>query len=373
MKKTARYTLRFYPTTAQKNALARTFGCVRVVYNHGVESGQTKFTTLNAGLTALKGVTPWLYDVSSVPLQQAMRHLTRAWTHFFAGRAKRPRFKTRRGRQAAEYTRRGFSMRKGQVHLAKMEEPLAIRWSRKLPSEPTSCTVTLDRAGRYHISFVVEVEPERLPEVGQQVGIDLGLTHFATLSTGEKVEAPKPLRRALEGLAILQRRMAKKKKGSKNRQKAARKVARLHARIADLRRDFLHKLSTRLVRENQALAVEDLYVAGMVRNHSLARSISDASWSTFVGMLAYKCDWYGRTFVKVDRWLPSSKTCSECSHKLDVLPLGVRAWECPCCGVQHDRDVNAATQRGTCRGPAGLAVSVCGEGAAVPGQLRLFA
>ena len=369
--KPARYTFRFYPTTAQKNALARTFGCVRVVYNHGVESGQTKFTTLNAGLTALKRVTPWLYEVSSVPLQQAMRHLARAWTNFFAGRAKRPRFKTWRSKQAAEYTRRGFSMRKGQVHLAKMEEPLDITWSRKLPSEPTSCTVSLDRAGRYHISFVVEVEPERLPEVAQQVGVDLGLTHFAVLSTGEKVEAPKPLRRALEKLALLQRRMAKKKKGSKNRQKAAKKVARLHARIADVRRDFLHKLSTRLVRENQALAVEDLNVAGMVRNRSLARSISDASWSTFVSMLAYKCAWYGRDFVKVDRWLLSSKTCSRCSHKLDRLPLEVRAWECPWCGAQHDRDVNAARMVSRA---AGLAVSVCGEGAAVvPEQLRLFA
>ena len=382
MPRITRYKFRFYPNVTQKQALARTFGCVRVVYNWGLRRG---IDALDAGeglpgmadlcrdLTQLKREPGfvWLAEVSNVPLQQSLRDLWSAWVGCFEKRANRPRFKPKRSKQAARYTKSGFRIRNGQVFLAKMSEPLDIKWSRSLPSEPTSCTVTLDRAGRYYISFVVEVDPQPLPETGQEVGIDLGLAHFAVLSTGEKIEAPRPLTRALEKLAILQRRMAKKKKGSRNRQKAAKKVARLHARIADMRRDFLHKLSTRLVRENQAIAVEDLNVAGMIRNRSLARSISDAGWGEFVRMLEYKCDWYGRTFVKVDRWLPSSKMCSACSHKLDALPLSVREWGCPRCGVNHDRDVNAAVNVAMA---AGLAVSVCGEGAAVlPEQLRLFA
>ena len=214
-----------------------------------------------------------------------------------------------------------------------MTEPLDVRWSRDLPSEPTSCTVTRDAAGRYFVSFVVEVETATLPTTAKVAGIDLGLAHFATLSDGTTIDNPRYLQRDLDRLARAQRQLARKQKGSKNRDKARRKVARIQARIADKRADFLHTLSTRLVREYQALAVESLNVSGMVRNRRLSRAIADAGWGMFLGMLAYKCAWYGRELRSVDRWFPSSKTCSSCEHTLDALDLSVRQWTCPGCGA----------------------------------------
>ena len=378
---TARYTYRFSPTDAQAQMLARTFGCVRVAFNwahrltlDALEAGHKtpSMGALSAALSALKKTEDfgWLAEVSSVPLQQALRHLKGAWGRCFAKRARRPRFKSKHTAQSAEYTRSAFTMRDGQVWLAKMDAPLDVRWSRDLPSEPTSCTVTLDRAGRYHISFVVEVEPASLPRVDSSVGLDLGLTHFVITSEGEKVGNPRFLQRDLDRLARAQRTLAKKQKGSKNRKKAARRVARLHAKVADRRRDFLHKLSTRLIRENQAIALEDLSVRGMVRTRSLSRSISDVGWGAFRQMLEYKARWYGRELIVIDRFYPSSKLCSECGHLLDALPWSVRTWTCPGCGVTHDRDVNAAKN---VKIAAGLAVRACGERTAGHGeQLRLF-
>ena len=379
----ARYTYRFYPTQEQKMQLSQTFGCTRFVYNWGLRAGLDALkhndtlpspSALDKKLTTLKQSPEfgWLQHVSCVPLQQALRDLGQAWSNCFAGRARRPKFKRKYGAQSARYTKRGFSYRSGQVKLAKMSQPLEVRWSRPLPCEPSSCTVMRDVLGRYHISFVVEVHPETKAPCDQEVGLDLGLTHFVILSDGEKVDNPAFLKKDLKRLARAQRALSRKKKGSRNRLKAKRRVARIHAQIADKRRDFLHKLSTRLVDENQALAVEDLHVKGMIRNRRLARAISDAGWGMFVGMLEYKCAWYGRRFVKVERFYPSSKTCSSCGHKLAELKLDVRSWRCPSCGVVHDRDVNAARN---IAGAAGLAVGeVCGEGAAVGGeQLRLFA
>ena len=378
----ARYHYRFYPTPSQADTLARTFGCVRVAFNWAhrltldaleAEEKTPSMGELSVALSVLKKTEDfaWLAEVSSVPLQQALRHLKGAWGRCFAKRARRPRFKSRRTSQSAEYTRSAFKMKDGQVWLAKMDAPLDVRWSRDLPSEPTSCTVTLDRAGRYHISFVVEVQTATLPRVDRAVGIDLGLTHFVTTSEGEKVDNPRFLQRDLDRLAKAQRQLAKKQKGSKNRQKAARKVARLHAKVANKRRDFLHKLSARLIRENQALGLEDLSVRGMVRHRRLSRSISDVGWGAFRQMLEYKAQWYGREVIVVDRFHPSSKLCSDCGHLLDALPLDVRSWTCPGCGVVHDRDVNAARN---VKIAAGLAVRACGERAAGQGeQLRLFA
>ena len=378
---TARYNYRFYPTDSQAQMLARTFGCARVAFNwahrltlDALEAGEKtpSMGALSAALSAMKKTEDfgWLAEVSSVPLQQALRHLKGAWGRCFAKKARRPRFKSRRDDQAAEYTRSAFRLIDGQVWLAKMDAPLDVRWSRDLPSAPTSCTVTLDRAGRYHVSFVVEIQTAPLPKVDRSVGLDLGLTHFLTTSEGEKVDNPRFLQRDLERLARAQRTLAKKQKGSNNRKKAARKVARLHAKIADKRRDFLHKLSTRLIREHQAIGLEDLSVRGMVRHRSLSRSISDVGWGAFRRMLEYKAAWYGREVIVIDRFCPSSKLCSECGHLLDVLPLSVRTWTCPGCGVTHDRDVNAARN---VKIAAGLAVRACGERAAGQSeQLRLF-
>ena len=295
------------------------------------------------------------------PLQQTLMHLSGAWSRCFKKLARRPRFKRKDAAQSAEFTKRGMRVEGQTVTLGRITGPLAIRWSRELPCAPSSCTVSLDRAGRYHISFVVNVEPVLLEELNRNIGLDLGLTHFAIGSDGVKFDNPQFLRRDLDRLAKAQRKLARTQKGSKNRAKAKLKVARIHARIADCRRDFLHKLSTLLIRENQAIGVETLAVKNMVRNRRLARCISDAGWGMFVGMLEYKADWYGRTLVKIDRWTPTSKMCSSCEHVAKSLPLKMRQWTCENCGAAHDRDVNAAINIKRAAGLVDLCKNARGE------------
>ncbi|WP_328513463.1 transposase [Streptomyces mirabilis] len=366
------YRYRFYPTDAQAAELSRTFGCVRKVYNMALAARTEAWTRqervnyhqTSAMLTAWKKTEELAYlnEVSSVPLQQALRHLQTAFTHFFGKRAKYPRFKSRKkSRKSAEYTTSAFRFRDGELRLAKMSEPLRIEWSRPLPEgvNPSTVTVSQDAAGRWFVSLLCDdpgVKP--LPENGNAVGIDAGLDHLLTLSTGEKIANPRHERRDRAALAREQRRLAKKEKGSANRARARLKVAKIHARIADRRRDTLHKITTRLVRENQTIVIEDLTVRNMVKNHRLARAISDAAWSEFRSMLEYKAAWYGREVIAVDRWFPSSKLCSACGTLQDTMPLNMRTWTCDC-GTTHDRDVNAANNLLA----AGLAVTVCGAGA----------
>jgi putative transposase len=240
-----------------------------------------------------------------------------------------------------------------------MSEPLAIRWSRQIPkaAKVTTVTVSKDSAGRYFVSLLCDDVVAKKPASNGKVGVDLGLTHFAILSTGEKIATPKTFRTHEAKLAKLQRRLARKQKGSNRRAKAKMKVARLHAKIADARRDFLHKLSTRLINENQVIAVESLSVSNMQKNRCLAKSISDASWSEFLRQLEYKAKWYGRELIGIDRWYPSSKRCSNCGYTISKMPLNVREWTCLECGAIHDRDVNAARNVLA----AGLAVSARGE------------
>ena len=290
-------------------------------------------------------------------MQQALRHLQTAFANFFAKRAKYPAFKRKDGVQAAEYTVSAFRWDGKTLKLAKMNEPLNIRFSRTIPkaAKVTTVTVTKDPAGRYFVSMLCDDTVKAKAPCDGNIGIDLGLTHFAILSSGKKIGAPKTLRKHERRLATLQRRLVKKQKGSANRMKARLKVARLHARIADARRDFLHKLSTRFINENQVIAIESLAVKNMIKNRKLAKSIGDASWSEFVRQLAYKARWFGRTLIGLDRWYPSSKRCSVCGYIVDKLPLSVRAWSCPECGTTHDRDVNAARNVLTA-GLAGLAL-----------------
>ena len=366
------YKYRFYPSPDQAAELSRTFGCVRKVYNLALEvrtvawyqrQERVSYVQSSALLTEWKRGEDmaWLNEVSSVPLQQALRHLQGAFAAFWEKRAAYPKFKSRKkSRASAEYTRSAFRYRDGTLTLAKMDAPLNVVWSRPLPdgAEPSTVTVSRDAAGRWFASLLCECAVEPIPAVGSVVGIDAGITSLVTLSTGEKVANPRHERRDRVRLARAQRNLARKQKGSANRVKARVKVARVHARITDRRKDFLHQLSTRLVRENQAVVIEDLSVRNMVRNHSLARAISDAAWSDLRGMLEYKCDWYGRHLIVIDRWYPSSKTCSACGHVAARLPLNVREWDCPSCGTRHDRDINAARNVLA----AGLAVSVCGAG-----------
>ncbi|GAA2280172.1 RNA-guided endonuclease TnpB family protein [Streptomyces atrovirens] len=362
---------RFYPTGEQAAELSRTFGCVRLVYNKALEERtrawygeqrRVSYVQSSAALTEWKKTEElaFLNEVSSVPLQQALRHLQTAFGNFFAKRSKYPRYKSRKkSRASAEYTRSAFKWRNGQLTLAKTAEPLDIRWSRPLPegAEPTTVTVSRDRAGRWFVSLLCEDTITPAPATTAAVGIDAGITSLVTLSTGEKVTNPKHERRGRTRLAKAQRELSRKAKGSANREEARHKVARVHARITDRRRDFLHKLTTRLVRENQTVVIEDLTVRNLLKNGRLARAISDAAWTDLRMMLEYKCVWYGRELVVIDRFFPSSKLCGNCGTVREKLPLNVREWTCDC-GAVHDRDVNAARNILA----AGLAASACGDG-----------
>ena len=366
------YKFRFYPTPEQETTLARTFGCARFVYNlmlrlrtdaWSQRQESINYNQTSAALTALKKdpAYSWLNEVSSVPVQQALRHLQAAFANFFARRAGYPTFKSKHGPQSATYAASAFTWDSGKstLVLAKTKDPLAIRWSRTIPkaAKITTVTVTKDTTGRNFVSLFSDDAVSALAEASGDIGLDLGLTHFAILSTGEKIAAPRTFQKNEAKLAKLQRRLAKKQKGSSNRAKARLKVARIHARISDARRDFLHKLSTRLIRENQTIAIETLAVMNMQKNHCLAKSIADAGWSEFTRQLEYKALWYGRTLIGIDKWYPSSKRCSGCGFVVSKLSLSVREWSCPECGAVHDRDINAACNILA----AGLAVSALGE------------
>ena len=371
-----RYSYRLYPVPGQRQALAQAFGCARVVFNDALaareaayQAGEPYLTDaqLSARLTIAKR-TPeraWLGEVSAVVLQQALADLTTAYRNFFASRngtragrkMGKPRFRSRKDhRQTIRFTAnaRFRVLPNGKLRLTKIGD-VPVRWSRPLPSEPSSVTVIRDPAGRYFASFVVEAKAAPLPPTAPVVGIDLGLNHFAVLSDGRKITAPRFLRRTEKLLQRRQRELSRKQKSSRNREKARVKVARAHARVADARRDFHHQLSTALIRDNQAVAVEDLAVNGLARTR-LAKSVHDAGWSAFVGMLEYKARRYGREFHRVGRFTPTSQTCSACGVKDGPKPLHVRTWECRACGAWLDRDINAAVNVAQA---AGLAVTAC--------------
>jgi IS605 OrfB family transposase len=361
-----RYNYRLDPWPRHRAALARAFGCARVVFNDGLrarqearEAGRPYITDaeLSVRLTAAKK-TPerrWLGEVSAVVLQQALADLNAAYRNVFAslkGERKGPKmgppkFRSRKDRrQAVRFTANaGFKvLPNGRLRLPKIGE-VPVRWSRPLPCEPSSVTVIRDAAGRYFASFVVETDPaadaQRFPQPGPEVGIDLGLTAFAVLSDGTKVDAPRFLRRAQKKLRRLQRAHSRKQKGSKNKEKSRAALARAHAAVADRRADFCHQVSTRIIRENQAVYVEDLCVAGLGRTR-LAKAVHDAGWSAFVAMLEYKSARYGRIFARTGRFEPTSQLCSACGASDGPKPLGVRTWTCAACRTVHDRDVNAA-------------------------------
>ncbi|MFI6864180.1 RNA-guided endonuclease InsQ/TnpB family protein [Streptomyces sp. NPDC050421] len=376
-----RYSFRLYPDRGQRIALAKAFGCARVIFNDAVRAREdtrkagtafpkagelSKTLITQAKLTEARS---WLGEVSFV-LQQSLRDTETAYRNFFASlkgtrkgpKLGPPRFKSRKDtRQSIRFTAnaRWNITDRGQLNLPKIGA-VKVKWSRPLPTTPTSVTVIKDSAGRYFASFVIDTDPhtdaERMPNTDQTIGIDLGLTHFAVLSTGEKITSPRFLRRAEKKLKKAQRGLSRKQKGSKNREKARLEVARAHAKVTDARHEFHHQLSTRLISENQGIAVEDLSVTGLART-KLAKSVHDAGWSEFVNMLEYKAARYGRTFIKIGRFEPTSQTCSTCGVKDGPKPLDVREWTCAACGTVHDRDHNAALNVKTA---AGLAVSACG-------------
>ncbi len=361
IKRTYRY--RLYPGEAQKAELARTFGCSRWVYNWALET-KTKayyqdgeslsFTDLSGRLTDKKREeeTEWLSEVSAVMLQQSLRNLNQAFTNFFEGRAEYPSFKSKKGDQTARYVGTAFDIReengKRKLRLSKMPGLINIRWSRELPSEPSSCTVTKNAAGQYHVCFVCTEEVRRLPRVNGEggdlefVGVDLGIESLAVLSTGEKVGNPRWFENEYKRLRREQQKLSRKEKGSNNWERQRKRVAKVHQRIQDRRRDFIEKLTTRLVEKFDVIVVEDLSVKNMQQNGKLARHITQAGWSQIVRRLQDKCEWYGRTLVIADKWFPSSQRCSECGHVDGKKSLDVRDWTCDECGTCHDRDINAA-------------------------------
>lgn len=353
----ARYRYRFYPTTEQQSKLSRLFGCCRVVWNDALAFCRGSENLPKNGDLQKQFITQakqseerqWLGEVSNIPLQQSIADLGVAYGNFFASlkgkrkgiKVKLPKFKKRSGKQTARFRRGGFVLREHKVYLAKIGE-VKVQWSRELPSDPSSVTVIKDCAGRYFLSFVVETQAVNIPAINDGVGIDLGITTFATFSDGQKVNAPKPLKKNLRKLRKAQKSLSRKQKGSKRRERARLKVAKIHAKITDIRSDFLHKLSTKVAIKNQAVALEDLNVSGMVKNRKLSRAISDLGWRQFRTLLEAKCSKYQRQFVVIDRWEATSQVCSCCGFRGGKKALNIREWQCLNCGTVHDRDINAS-------------------------------
>ena len=369
MKQIRGFKFRFYPTPGQRLALAQTFGCTRYVYNWALALRTTSYYENNKSLsyghtskalTELKKAPDksWLKDVSSVPLQQGLRQLNTAFKNFFEGRTKYPKFKKKSNRQSITYANSAFTWRDGKLTLAKMKEPLKIRWSRYFTGTPITVTISKELSNRYFVSFQVEEELIQWEQGTEELGIDLGVKDVVVASNGFASGNPKYYRKYRDRLKTLQRRLAKKKKGSSNYYKARLKVAKLHAKIADCRKDFLHKLSTKLVRESKAIYTETLAVKNMMANHKLAQAIADCGWGQFLRQLEYKCQWHDRKLGAIDRWFPSSKRCFECGHINEKLTLNERTWTCANCHSVIQRDYNSSLNIKA----VGQTVFACGSG-----------
>jgi putative transposase len=351
--------VRLYPTLEQQQLLAQHFGCARWWWNYALNKSVETYketgkslgqSALNAFLPQLKkeADTAWLSECYSQVLQAATLNLTTAYKNFFAGRARFPRFKSKHGKQSIQYPQKvkvsvGFVKFPGKVGSVK------AKLHRDIVGTIKTVTVSLDPSGKYFASILTEVEGNN-PDTstnGKVIGIELGLTHFAITSDGtgkiSKYDNPRHLAKHEKNLKKKQQKLAKKQKGSNSRKKYKRLVARVYGRVSDSRQDFLHKLSRKLVNDNQVVVVENLHVKGMVRNHNLAKAISDTGWGMFTNFLAYKLEQKGGKLVEIERWFPSSKLCSNCYHQVDQMPLNIREWICPNCGTHHDRDGNAAT------------------------------
>lgn len=377
------YKCRAYPVPEQAAALNRTFGCVRKVWNqvldwrtkrYRTEKTKTSYAESDRYLTQLKktGDLAFLNEVSSVPLQQTLRHQSAAFANFFAKRARYPRFKSRSGKQSATYTRSAFRYHDGALHLAKMTGALRFVWSwddiDPATVKPTTVTVSRETDGLWYVSFAVETEGRPpLEWTGEHVGVDLGVRDFAVTSDEERIANPRHLAKKERNLARYERRKARKVKGSANRRKAARKVAVAHGKVRRARTDFLHKISTELCRRYDVIVIEDLNVSGMVKNRKLAKRISDCGWRTLRTLLEYKTVQWDKRLVIINRWFPSSKTCSACGHLLSTLSLSIRHWTCPECGALHDRDINAAKNILA----EGLSVTACGADIRHSGSSRV--
>jgi putative transposase len=343
--------IRLYPTDTQEKALSVQFGCARWVWNNALAATGELYRATGKGLTyhamamrlpKLKQEFEWLKGADSQVLQQSLQNLARAFENFFAKRGKYPRFKKWDGKQSAQYPQR-VKIEGSRIRLPKVGDVKCVV-HREIVGNIKTITISKNSCGQYHAAILTDdgVDMPAVSTEGAAIGIDLGLTHFAITSSGSKFSNPKFLQKMETNLKRKQRMLARKTKGSNSRKKAKQLLTRVHERVSCARKDYLHKLSRRIVNENQVIAVEDLHVKGIMKNHCLARAVGDAGWSMFTGFLKYKSERAGKAFVSCDRWFPSSKTCSSCGAVCGKMPLDVRSWTCAKCGVHHCRDINAA-------------------------------
>lgn len=334
--------------------LAHTFGCVRFAYNSALcyskeqydLGNKTNYNDWSKNLTQLKKNPDfeWLKDVSSVPLQQALRHLDKSFTSFFKSGFGYPKFKSKHDDQSASYMSSAFkwNAEKQALTLAKIRQPLKIKWSRLFTGKPSSLTISKTKSGQYFVSILVKENVQQLPSVDKTVGVDIGIKDLAICSDGEIFNNPRLTNKYANKLAKAQRKLAKKEKGSHNYSKQKLVIAKIHEKIANSRKDFTHKMTSKLINENQVICIETLKVKNMVKNRKLSKHIHDANFGEIVRQLTYKADWYGRKVSAISQWFPSSKMCNKCGSLYSgKWSLAVRTWSCEC-GAMHDRDHNAA-------------------------------
>ena len=366
--------VRLYPNSEQEIALAKAFGSVRWVWNYCLALNNETYKATGKGISGMElkkqlpllkkqEDTAWLTETYSQCLQQSVLNLSQAFVNFFEGRTRYPRFKSRYGKQSIQYPQNVKVLDKA-LSVPKIGV-IKATLHRTYEGEVKTVTLSKTKTGKYFAAILFETdEPELTANAeGKAVGIDLGLKHFAVTSDGEKVSSPKYFRKYERNLKRKQQKLSRKQKGSNSRNKARRLVARAHEKVSNARQDFLHKLSRKVVNENQVIIVENLNVKGMMSNHCLAKSIADSSWGMFQNFLAYKASRDGKTYLEISRWFPSSKTCNHCLNVVDSLPLDIRSWECPRCHTQHDRDICAAKNIRD----EGLRVLASGTGATADG------
>lgn len=375
----AGYKYRFYPNEEQKTLFTMTFGCTRFAWNHILNYRNELYkndvkisnSDIFKYLTSLRNNPEFTFlkSISSVALQQKIIQQNNAFDRFFKKVAKFPRFKKKLNRQSFTLMKNAFSLKNEQVFISKCKTPLDIKWSRKLPSSPTSITISKEPSGKYYISFVCEAQTKPLRVVNKTCGIDIGLKDLLCFDNGEKIQDLKAYLKYENKVLKAQRRLSrfderrkklglKVKDSSVKRERLRIKLAKLKEKVSLIRKDFIHKLTSKIINENQVICLEDLNIKGMIKNRRLSGRIQESSWGEIIRQLKYKAEWHGRTLVQINRWFPSSKKCSTngCDHVAAKLPLSVRAWTCPVCAVKHDRDINAARNIKA----AGLAVLASG-------------
>ena len=346
------YKFRIYPDKETTKLLIRWFGCNRYVWNWGLERKNKyyketgkflSYLQLAKELTILKREYTWLKEAPSQALQQVLKQLETAFSNFFERKSGYPKFKSKKKFNQSLQIPQGFKIKGGGLYLPKLRKrPIKIKLHRKIKGNIKRIIVSMNKINQFFVSIVTDYTPKKLPKSNKKIGIDLGLKHFLITSNGRKIPLPKWFKKSENLIKKVQRKLSRKQKGSNRYEKTRQRLAKLQLKISNQRLDFLHKLSKQLIDENQVIAVESLNIKGMIKNHKLAKYIANASWGKFLELLKYKAEWYGRTILEVNRFIPTSKMCNKCGYIKKDLKLSERTWTCPKCGFEHDRDINAA-------------------------------